>query len=358
MSAQLAIVKDESALVDTSAFQQYLKANLTSDLVLQILEECLIEENAVYNSIDFGQALKDIQRQDGGRYILLKTLLEGFATKEGLVMLDPKMVTASYKQRMAQLELLKSMGRFRRFFYRLTQALTGLLTEKNETEAIQEAIQLTGEVQIARNELATLELKKSQAARDADDVLTKASHTARSVIEKANHSATEASEKIFKEGREAMFAEREQANGVLRFLHEQIANVERKLQGESPIRPATPKPKGIGIKDFPKLRPDTPGFKGYSGFEGVSGYSGYSEGEWSEVARWRKDDKFDLVGAYDSALPKGWSKAVLIKVNTDGTATCKDGFGDDMAIIPVTALMGHNQSLTNREIEESLSSNS
>lgn len=259
MSAQLAIVEDKSALVDSTAFQSYLKANLTSDLVLQVLEECLLQENSTYNSIDFEQAIKDLQQKDAGRYQILKLLIEGFATKEGLVMLDPKMVTASYKQRMVQLEILKRMGAFRRFFYRLGQAIQGLLSERSETEAIQEAIQLTGEVQIARDELTVLELKKSQAVRDTNKALTDASSSARKIIESANARATEASEKIYKEGREAMFAEREQANGLLRFLQEQIANKEQELNGLP--------------KRFPPLsEPKRP--QGYGGYSGFSGYPG------------------------------------------------------------------------------------
>lgn len=188
--SQLAI-RSESSLVDAEAFQKYLKANLTSDLVLQILEECLVEENSVYNSIDFGQSLKELERREAGRYQWLKALLEGFATKEGLVLLDPKSVTASYKERVAQLKLLRTMGRFRRFFYRLTQALSGLLSEKTETEAIQEAIQITGEIQIVRTELTALELRRSQVSRDADQILTTASTQSREIIEAANNQALE-----------------------------------------------------------------------------------------------------------------------------------------------------------------------
>ncbi len=145
---------------DQAKFQTYLKAHLTDDLVIQVLEELLVEENSTYSAITFEQALKEIQAKDGGRYLLLKTLLEGFANKEGLVMVDPKLVTAAFKERMAQLKMLKAMSRFRRFFYRLAQAFVGLFSEKGETAAIQEAIQVSGEVQIARRELAAVELQK------------------------------------------------------------------------------------------------------------------------------------------------------------------------------------------------------
>src|SRR5258705_1818017 len=119
MSAQLAIVKGDSGLVDANTFQEYLKTHLTSDLVLQILEEYLLQENSTYNPIDFEQALKELQQKDSGRYQMLKVLMEGYATKEGMVMVDPKLVTASFKQRLKELELLKSMSQLRRFWYRL-----------------------------------------------------------------------------------------------------------------------------------------------------------------------------------------------------------------------------------------------
>ena len=227
----------ELAEPDAAKFQQYLRSHLTSDLVLQVLEECLLQENSTYNPIDFQQALKELQQRDSGRYQMLKLLLEGYATKEGQVMLDPKMVSASYKQRMKELEFLRSMGRFKRFAYRFFQALEGLFTEKNETEAIKEAIQITGEVQMARDELAVIELKKSQTQRDADKILTEASSQQRAILETANREATEHNERIYRESREAIARERTAANSHLNNLHnaaetlrKDIARLEQRKQ--------------------------------------------------------------------------------------------------------------------------------
>lgn len=189
-------------------FQQYLRENLTSDLVIQVLEECLIEENSSYAALNFEQAIRDLQSRDGGRYYLMKALLEGFATKEGLVLLDPKLVTDSYKQRKQQLDLLKSMSRFRRFFYRLSQALISLLNEKGETEAIQEAIQITGEVKIAKDELALLEVKKSQTNFEANQILTDASDKAYKILQTANDTALRHSDELLKEARASIERER------------------------------------------------------------------------------------------------------------------------------------------------------
>lgn len=232
MSAAIALVeKPDATMVETEKFQSYLKANLTSDVVLQVLEECLLQENSTYNPIDFEQALKELQQKDSGRYQMLKLLLEGYATKEGQVMLDPKMVNASYKQRMKQLEFLKSLGRFRRFAYRVFQALEGLFTETTETEAIKEAIQITGEVQLARDELVVLELKKSQAERDADRILTEASSNSRKIIESANQRATEQTETIYKESRESIAAERANATANLEKLQSRIDSARAELEG-------------------------------------------------------------------------------------------------------------------------------
>lgn len=231
MSAALQIVKPAPEEIDVVRFQDYLKANLTSDLVMQVLEETLLQENSTYNSIDFTEALNDLQKRDAGRYQMLKLLLEGYATKEGQVMLDPEMVNASYHQRMKELEFLKSLGRFRRFLYRVFQAVEGLFTEKTETEAIKEAIQITGEVKIARDELTALELKKSQVARDVDKALTEASHQQRLIIESANRSATEQTEVIYKESRQSIAVERANATSALEKLQSRIDAARAELEG-------------------------------------------------------------------------------------------------------------------------------
>lgn len=226
MSAAIAIREDQAiapigpsenghgelASVEIERFKEYLRKHLTNDLVLQVLQECLLRHNWNYNSIDLQQALNDLERRDGGEYMMLKVLIEGFATKEGLVMLDPKLVTASYKQRVKQMEELKSMSRLRRFVYRLAQAITGLINEKGETEAIQEAIQITGEVQLGRDELAVLELKKSQAIYDANQMMTNASNEVRQKLEAVDSQATEKTERLYHNAREAINKEREQAN--------------------------------------------------------------------------------------------------------------------------------------------------
>lgn len=198
----------ENALSSEHEFQEWLRRNMTSDVALQILEECLIEENSSYAALNFEQALRELQQKDGGRYYLLKALLEAYATKEGQVLLDPKMVNASYKERKRQLDLLKSMGRFRRFVYRLSQAVVGLLNEKSETEAIQEAIQITGEVKIAKDELATLEAKKAQTAYDTNQLLFTASDKANKILSDANEKAFQSSQELLKESRASIERER------------------------------------------------------------------------------------------------------------------------------------------------------
>lgn len=202
--------------VDVDAFQAYLKANLTSDLVLQVLEECLVEENGTYASLDFEKALANLQRRDTGRYYMLKLLLEGYATKEGQVLLDPKLVSASYKQRMKQLEFLKSMGRLRRFCYRLAQAVVSLFSEKNETEAIQEAIQVTGEVQIARDELHALELKRQKVIEETNEIQVRTSDERRRKLEEADRLSTEKVETIHREARGLITGAHKQVEGLNR----------------------------------------------------------------------------------------------------------------------------------------------
>jgi hypothetical protein len=234
MSTQLQVVPP--APVDVDAFRNYLRANLTSDLVLQVLEEVLLQENSTYNPLDFEQALHELQQRDTGRYAMLKLLLEGYATKEGQVMLDPKMVNASYKQRMKELEFLRSLGRFRRFFYRFFQALEGLFTEKNETEAIKEAIQVAGEVQIARDELAIIELKKASITQELNKAAIDASNQVRAKLENADQKATEKTEQIYREARAAVTKEREAANRELQNLRKEAEVVRRNIgklrQGE------------------------------------------------------------------------------------------------------------------------------
>ena len=215
----------ELSATDVARFKDYLKKHLTSDVVLSVLEECLLEENATYNPINFEQALQDLQQRDAGRYQMLKVLLEGFVMKEGLVMLDPKLVTASYKQRMAQLEVLKSMKPFRRFLFRMGQAVSGLMSEKSETEAIQEAIQITGEVQIARDELAVLELKKAQAVKEAINIQIQTSDERRQKLEDADR----ATEKIYQEGRAAVASERTEANRYLNAVYAQLEDRRQEL---------------------------------------------------------------------------------------------------------------------------------
>lgn len=202
------IAEEQLSLVDEGRFQDYLRQNLSSDLVLQVLEECLVEENSTYAALNFSQAIKELQQHDSGRYYLLKALLEGFATKEGLVLLDPKLVNESYKERKKQLDLLKSMGRFKRFFYRLSQALVGLLNEKSETEAIQEAIQITGEVKIARDELAALEAKKSQTVQETNKTLTEASAKAYAIMHNAQERAVITSSQLIENARASIERER------------------------------------------------------------------------------------------------------------------------------------------------------
>lgn len=227
MSAQLQVIPP--APVDVESFKNYLRANLTSDLVLQVLEECLLQENSTYNPIDFEEALKDFQQRDTGRYHMLKLLLEGYATKEGQVMLDPKMVNVSYKQRMKELEFLRSLGRFRRFFYRFFQALEGLFTEKNETEAIKEAIQVAGEVQIARDELAVIELRKASIAQELNKAAIEASNQVRSKLESADLRATEKTEDIYRKHRAAIAREREAADRDVRALRKQADELQRRV---------------------------------------------------------------------------------------------------------------------------------
>ena len=189
MSTEI-LVKDEHQ------FKEYLRENLTSDLVLQVLEECLVEENSSYAALNFEQSIRDLQRRDTGRYYLLKALLEGYATKEGQVLLDPKLVNDSFRERQKELERLKSMSRARRFFYRLSQAVISLLNEKGETEAIQEAIQITGEIKIARDELAFLEAKKAQTISDTNQALTDAVVKANQILLNATDSATKNAQKL------------------------------------------------------------------------------------------------------------------------------------------------------------------
>lgn len=226
MSAELQLVPDNTAMeltsVEVERFRLYLQRNLTDDTVLLILEECLLEENSTYNPIDFEEALKHLQQKDTGRYHMLKVLMEGYATKEGMVMVDPKLVTASFKQRLKELELLKAMSSLRRFWYRLGLAIKVLVGETTKTQALQEAIQVTGEVQVAKEELAIIELKKSQAARDADKILTDASSANRKIIEGANQRATEKTEEIYRKARQEVSKERTQAVALLESLHKQI----------------------------------------------------------------------------------------------------------------------------------------
>lgn len=224
MSAELQLVPDNVELtsVEVERFRLYLQQNLTDDVVLEILEECLLEENSTYNPIDFEEALKRLQQKDTGRYHMLKVLLEGYATKEGMVMVDPKLVTASFKQRLKELELLKAMSPFRRFWYRLGLAMKVLVGETTKTQALQEAIQVTGEVQVAKEELAIIELKKSQAVRDADKILTDASSANRKIIESANQRATEKTEEIYRKARQEVSKERTQAVALLEDLHKKI----------------------------------------------------------------------------------------------------------------------------------------
>lgn len=278
-----AVVTMALAVVDTDKFADYLKRNLTSDLVLQILEECLLEENNQYGSTDLARALADLQEKDGGRYQMLKVLLEGFAIKEGQVLLDPKLVTASYKHRMKELELLKSLSPFRRFLRRLGHAIQGLLTEGSETEAIQEAIQITGEVHIAREELTALEFKKAQAARDADKILTDASSAQRRIIEGANKRATEQSEAIFKEAREAIAKERAEVparHKELQMLTDAIAAKWQELRdienGIDKVRASQGGGGGRTVAANGTYTMNDAGYSGYQGFSGISGYSGFS----------------------------------------------------------------------------------
>lgn len=211
--------------VDVGAFESYLKANLTSDLVLHILEECLVEENATYASLDFEKALANLQHRDTGRYYMLKLLLEGYATKEGQVLLDPKLVSASYKQRMKQLEFLKSMGRIRRFCYRLAQAVVSLFSEKNETEAIQEAIQITGEVQIGRDELHALELKRQKVIEETNEIQVRTSDERRRKLEDADRLSTEKVETIHREARGLITGAHKQVEG----LNKQVEKIREEI---------------------------------------------------------------------------------------------------------------------------------
>lgn len=215
--------------IEAQRLRLFVQNNLTSDLVLQVLEECLIEENATYNPIDFAEALKQLQQKDSGRYHMLKALMEGYATKEGMVMVDPKLVTASFKQRLKELELLKAMSPFRRFWYRLGLAIKVLVGETTKTQALQEAIQVTGEVQVAKEELAVIELKKSQASRDADAILTNASSSSRGIIEEANRRATETTETIYRQAREEVSKERVGAVELLENLYKQIQKSRKEL---------------------------------------------------------------------------------------------------------------------------------
>lgn len=215
--------------VDVEPFKAYLRANLTADIVLQVLEECLLQENSTYNPIDFEQALKELQQRDTGRYHMLKLLLEGYATKEGQVLLDPKMVNASYKQRMKELEFLRSLGRFRRFAYRFFQALEGLFTERNETEAIKEAIQVAGEVQVARDELAIIELKKAQITQELNQKAIEASNEVRAKLENADQQASEKSEQIYREARGMVTREREAANRELQKLRQEAETMRKNI---------------------------------------------------------------------------------------------------------------------------------
>lgn len=226
-STALVVSTDQS--LDTVAFEKYLKANLSSDLVLDVLEECLLQENSTYNPIDFEQALKELQQKDSGRYHMLKALMEGFATKEGMVMLDPKLVTASYKQRLKQLELLKQWGWFRRLCYRVGLAIKVLVGQTTKTEAVQEAIQVTGEVQIAKNELAVLELRKAQTVQETNDLTVRTSKERRKVLQEADTEATAKTESIYRQARSEIAEERRRAHDVLTALYEQIEEARRDL---------------------------------------------------------------------------------------------------------------------------------
>ncbi len=182
---------------------------------------------------------------------------------------------------MKELEFLRSLGPFRRFAYRILEALEGLFTERGQTDAIKEAIQITGEVQIARTELTTLELKKSQTVREIDEMLTAASTHKRKIIEDANQRASEKVEEIYKESRELVAAERRDYENVRDGLtqlkaqmgdaHKELAN----LNDERYMAQARMRVQGSG----------TSGFSGYSGYSGFSGHSGYQGGRINPFKR-------------------------------------------------------------------------
>jgi hypothetical protein len=235
-SASVLTEPSEISALDSEAFQNYLRKNLTSDLVLDVLEELLYQENSTYAAIDFEQALKDLQQRDGARYLLLKTLLEGFAIKEGQVLLDPKLVNASYKQRVKELELLKSMGRWRRFFYRVTQAMLSLFQEKTRTEEIQEAITITGELQMARDEIKVTETQMIKLKNEINRLQEEASQEIASTKIRAVAEAYEKSEQIFKTERELLANERKaldtRRDNDIRALEETRESDQRHLEAQ------------------------------------------------------------------------------------------------------------------------------
>lgn len=290
MSIELAKQPNGDA-VDTPAdgFKDYLRQNLTSDLVMEVLEECLLEENGQYNAITFERALKDLQQHDTGRYQMLKALLEGYAMKEGQVLLDPKLVNASYKQRVAELETLKSMSRVRRFIYRMGQAVVSLLREKGETEAIQEAIQVSGEVQMGRQELAAQELKSAQLIeqarvsaattretaykeaarieREARDLLFKASNERAKKTDEWEHETQRRRQALYDETRQETLKDRQTARAewselsmICHKLRQEIAILEAEKHGRIVADPALAKA---------LIQPDQRPFTGYRGRQDV-----------------------------------------------------------------------------------------
>ncbi len=140
---------------------------------------------------------------------------------------------------------------------------------------------MTGEVQIARNELVTLELKKSQAQRDADKILTEASTSAHDAIEHANARATAHVEEIYREGRADIRQEREAAQVQLEAIRTQIIkdmDLVAAWEKQASEVPASFIAHYNQVLDSVEKhgRYEQSGVSGISGTVGISGVSGYS----------------------------------------------------------------------------------
>lgn len=284
--------------LEPAMFEAYLEKHLTSDLVLRVLEGVLVEENSSYAPIDFEQALKDLQQRDGGRYLLLKTLLEAYAIKEGQVMLDPKMVSASYKQRMKELEYLRSLSRFRRFFYRVTQAVIGLMSEKTETEAIQEAIQITGEVQIAREELAVLEAKKAKVTQDSNEMEIRTSHERRKILQQADDLAAKKTEAIYKEAHDGVFKERQKLHEEFTSTYKMVTDLREELHRL-------------------KLQRQEVNSQRFTGYQGYQAYQGYQPSS-SRDDPWSRSPSASLSPSPSASLSPSPSDSASPSPSDDG----------------------------------------